>query len=201
MPQSKAGSAPSESIHTFFGVGTPAFQGQTVFFEIGVGLPLFFHADDLRRRAEPLDAKAQDSRVPQARPAPRGASTPASISAAVSATTSVSARGQSTPGPTASSKSRKGQLPQRYCSGSRAARRTVSSFELLLLAASGNGFGQKGGRPGSMPAGTAPGTKPRPTAHRQPRFHLTAAWGASPLTICRPPGLRGSTGVTAAMAT
>jgi len=50
--------------------------------------------------------------------------------AAASATTSVSARGQSTPGPTARSKSRKLQIPHRYCSGSRCSRRVqrFSSF-------------------------------------------------------------------------
>ena len=43
-----------------FGAAAPAFQGQTgIFLEIDVGLRALFHADDLCRRAEPLDAKAQ----------------------------------------------------------------------------------------------------------------------------------------------
>ena len=68
--------------------------------------------------------------VPAQRSSTRGAAMPVRVLAAASATTSVSARGQSTPGPTARSKSRKLQIPHRYCSGSRCSRRVqrASSF-------------------------------------------------------------------------
>ena len=47
-------------IQHVFGAAAPSFQGQTgIFLEIDVGFRALFHADDLRRRAEPLDAKAQ----------------------------------------------------------------------------------------------------------------------------------------------
>ena len=52
-----------------------------------------------------------------------------SASIASCATTSVSGRGTNTPGPTRSSRWRKGATPVMCCSGSRAARRTIELLE------------------------------------------------------------------------
>ena len=131
--------------------------------------------------------------VPAQRSSTRGVSTPASIPAAASATTSVSARGQSTPGPTASSKSRKGQLPQRYCKGSRAARRRVSASSLAASSASSGRSVSRASRPvanrnSSRASKSASG---QPAAVRRSSTSRTAARGSIPsLTMFRPPAFR-----------
>ena len=87
MPQSKSGLQRRGIQHRFSVLKRPGLQGQTgIFLEIDVGFRALSTQTTLRRRAEPLDAKARQP-VPAQRSSTRGASTPASISAAVSATT------------------------------------------------------------------------------------------------------------------
>ena len=142
--------------------------------------------------------------VPAQRSSTRGVSTPASIPAAASATTSVSARGQSTPGPTASSKSRKGQLPQRYCKGSRAARRRVSASSLAASSAS-SGRSVSRASPACGQPEQLPGVEVRvgTACRRQTLFHFPDGGpGQHPFAHHVPSsGFSGKTGVTAAMAT